>query len=131
MNRIKLEIFGSEAECLIFESDGSEGIKFEFTEPHDGFISIDGIVKILASGECVFDSRLLSDGEYEPTLILKREQIKLPKIKKAGKRIRLAECGSDFVRRISLRERRLAERVKSLEERLEVISKSVYGSTLF
>ncbi len=131
MSRIKIEIFGNEAECLLFEADRSEEIKFEFTEPCDGYLSIDGIVKIVSHGECVFDKRFICEGEYEPVLILKNDRIRLPGIKKVGRSLRLAECGSDFVRRISLRERRLAERVRSLEERLEVIAKSVYGSTLF
>ncbi len=131
MNKIKIELFEKDAEVLAFASDSSDGISFSFTEDIDGFLSIDNITQHVTRGECVFDLRLLPSGEYTPLLIEKDKTVTLPKIVKNGKKIRLGECDSDFVRRISLRERRLAKRVLGLEGEIEKLSKSVYQNTIF
>ena len=131
MNKIKIEIFGKEAELLSFESDSSDGLAISFTEKYDGFISIDGVTQRVAGGEAVFDLRLISAGEFAPILILKDKTVSLPKIVKNGKRVRLGECDSNFIRRISLRERRLATRVRELEQEIAKLSKSVYENTIF
>jgi len=131
MNKMKIELFGSEAECVSFEAEGGDGLFFLLPESTEGLISIDGIVKLVAAGNCIFDTRLLPDGEHEPYLLADKKKIALPKITKQARKIRLAECSSEFVRRISLREQRLAERVRTLERELEKISEKIYGSHVF
>lgn len=131
MNKMRLEIFDGEAECVHFESDGDEGILFEISELIDGLVSIDGVVKLVNSGRCVFDARLLPDGVHEPYLLAGKKRIPLPKIKKQARKIRLADFDSEYVMRISLRERRLAERVRALEGEIEKLSEKIYGSTVF
>ena len=131
MSKIRIECFGGEAELLSFESDGNYIADISFSEAYDGFISIENILTRVSRGVCALDTRLISDGEYEPTLILEHGTVKLPRLKKCAKLLRPAECDSDYVRRISLRERRLTERVKTLEAEILKISKSVFGTTIF
>lgn len=131
MNKISLEIFENEAECISFEGDGSGGLIFELSEPLNALLSIDGIVKPLTDGRCTLDLRLLTDGEHEPHLLYAKRKIALPRLTKRASKIRLADCGADFIRRVSLRERRLAERVKELETKLIEVCDKVFGATIF
>lgn len=131
MNKMKIELFGNEAACVSFEAEGGDGLFFLLPESTEGLISIDGVVKLVTAGNCIFDTRLLPDGEHEPYLLADKKKIPLPKITKHARKIRLAECSSEFVHRISLREQRLAERVRTLERELEKISEKIYGSHVF
>lgn len=131
MNKIKIELFEGDAEILSFESDGSDAVKFSFTESYNGFLSIDSIVSHVVEGECTVDLRLISSGEFAPILILEGGSINLPGIVKVGKKLRLSECDPDFIRRISIRERRLAKRVKTLESEVEKLKESIYKNTIF
>lgn len=131
MNKIEIEIFGSESELTSYESSRDTNMEFMFGNAIEGFVSIDGIVSPVKNGVCVFDTRLIDNGEYEPTLIQKRASVKLPRIIKTAGGVHPADYSSDFVRGISLRERRLESKVAELEMKIEQISKSIYGNTIF
>ena len=130
MNRIAYEIFGETAEITRFESSSCDTVEFLFSESVEGLLSIGGIVGRVYDGVCRLDLRLIDNGAYEPTLILKRGAVKLPCIEKSGRKIRLSDCTDDFVRQISLRERRLAMRVYALEKEIEKISSKIYDTTI-
>ena len=131
MSKIKYEFFDGEAEICAFKEDGTNIAEFIFPEGCEGFLSIDSVVVKVNSGRAEFDLRYLEDGAYSPALVRKNGRIILPKIKKAGKTLSICEHTDEYVRGVSLRERRLAERVKQLEEEIALLRKSVFGTTIF
>jgi hypothetical protein len=130
MSKIKYEIFDAEAEVVSFEKNGDTTLDIVLPADCDGFVSIDGVVVRLERGVASYDLRYIADGEHVPHLVLRRGRILLPKIKKCGRLITLAECDSEYVRSTSIRERRLAARVNALEEEIELIKKCIYGTKL-
>lgn len=131
MNKLKIEIYQNEAEAVIFESDECESLYLSILPVCDGFISIDGVSKRVKEGECVFDLRLLGSGKYTPVLILCDKSINLPTLIKSGKKLTLADCSGDYVRALSVRERRLEARVAELEATVQKISESISKNTIF
>ncbi len=130
MNRFGFEIFGSEAELSSCESGRGGNLEFCFFGADEGFVSIDGVVSPVKDGRCVFDTRLINKGEHVPSLITKSGRVTLPKIVKGQCSVQLADYSQDYVRGISLRERRLESRVAELESRIEEISSAVYRNTI-
>lgn len=125
MSRIKYELFGEEAEVCEFEDDSSSVLFIGFKHPYDGLISIEGVVSRVDFGKCRFDSRLVDQGEHTPILILADRTVRLPKIVKAYGKIALASCTDEYTRNLSLRERRLCERVEALERKLEAMESKI------
>ena len=130
MNRFGFEIFGSEAELSSCESGREGDLEFRFLGAGEGFVSIDGIVSPVKNGRCIFDTRLINKGEHVPTLITNNGAVTLPKIVKGQCSVQLADYSQDYVRKISLRERRLESKVAELESRIEQISNAVYRNTI-
>ena len=130
MNKLYIELYGTEAELISFEKGQSHMLEFSFADAYDGFITAGGITARVCEGRCVMDIRLMDDGETTPVLICKNSRIPLPKITKLGSAVTPAGVSSDYIRAISLRERKLREIVKRLEEEIEKISRSVYGVTV-
>ena len=130
MSRIKYEIFDTEAEVISFDANGDTALELILPRELDGFISIDGVVTRLTDGVARYDLRYIADGEYAPQLVLRRGRIVLPKLKKCGRVISLSECDGDYMRSTSIRERRLAARVKALEEEIELLKKCIYGTKI-
>ena len=131
MSRIKYEFFDGEAEVVSYKDDGTYIAEFVFPKSCEGFLSIDSVVVRVSEGCAQFDMRYIKDGEYTPSLVQKHGRILLPKIQKMGKALLLCECNDEYVRGVSLRERRLEARVKELEEEIAKLRKSVFGSTIF
>ena len=131
MSEIRYEIFDGEAEVVGFCSDGGRELTFRIEGSGDGFVSTDDVAARLKDGVASIDSRLISDGEHTPMLILKDRRIPLPGIKKSGSRVTLARCDEDYVRAVSLRAHRLTRRVKELEQTIESLCERVYGTTVF
>jgi len=125
-----IEIFGSEAELLSAECGNSGALRLAFTGVGDGFVSIDGIVSPVKGGECIFDTRLINKGVHEPRLIMKDKSVALPKIVKGRDTVAPADYSADYVRGISLRERRLETRVGELEAKINEISNAIYKNTV-
>ena len=130
MSRIKYEFFDGTAEVVSFNITGDNTITFIFPDSTEGFLSIDGVVVKVSAGIGEFDMRYVADGEFVPYLVMKHGRIALPKIRKAGRLLSLAECDSDYIRSISLREHLLAERVKALEVEIEALKKCIYGTKI-
>ena len=131
MSRLKIEIYGSEAEVTAFEPDECESVSFLLSSPCDGFISIDGVTARLRGGECIFDLRLLGSGKYTPVLILEDRIVTLPTVIKTGKKFALADCTQEFIRAISKRERELEARVAELEATVKKLADSIFKNTIF
>ena len=130
MNKLHIEIFDGEAELLSFEKGKTNKLEFIFAEPYDGFITAGGITARVCEGKCLFDLRLMDDGETSPVLILKNGRTPLPSIVKDKAGVSPSGVSAEFLRAVSLRERRLRARVKELEEKIEKLSRSVYGVTV-
>jgi len=131
MNKFSIGIFDGEAELLDYNGGSGNEAEISFSEPYDGFITFGCITARVKDGKSTIDVRLLDDGECVPELILKESRHKLPRLVKRSRILEPADPDSNFIRRVSLRERRLSERVAELEAQIEKISKSVYGTPLF
>ena len=130
MKEIKLEIFDGACECVSFSGTSEDGIRFDFGEGVSGYLSVGEITKRVENGVCIFDTRPLADGEYEASLVLGRAVIKLPKFKKTARKIKLSDCSEEYIRAASVRERRLARRVNSLETRICELEEKILGARL-
>ena len=131
MSKIIIECFGKEAELISFSQNGDQAVVLEFTEEYDGYISLDSITARIKGSSCALDTRRLGDGEYTPRLILSDRTVDLPRLKKQLGTISPMEPERPYVVALSLRERKLCQRVDLLEKRLEEISKKICGSGLF
>ena len=131
MSRLTIELYDLEAEVVTFREDSSELLEIVFTDPCDGFVTAGGITSRVKDGRCVFDLRLMDDGETEPVLILREGRFKLPPINKQSGSIALAHPGLDYIVRLSQKERMLSKRVEELEKRIEELSKSITGVSIF
>lgn len=130
MSKIKYEIFGTDAEVVSFEQNGDGTLLISLPDEYNGFISVNGALAQLTNGTARYDLRYIEDGEHTPHLVLRHGRIALPKIKKLGRVITLAECDSEYIRSSSIRERRLAARVKVLEEEINQLKKCIYGTKI-
>ena len=131
MSKIAIELFDKDAEAVGFEHTEGRLLEIRFNEKLEGLVSIDGIVSRVSEGICLFDTRLIDEGEYSPFLLTEKMSVRLPTIKKTARRVLLSECSDEYVRSASLRERRLAARVSELEKRLEQIMSRLDGTTIF
>ena len=131
MNLLKYEIFNDGIELTALKCERSYLLSVLFSESIDGFITIGGITVRIRDGEARVDLRLIDDGEHSPVLIQKSGRVTLPGIIKRGTSLAIAECRSEYIRGISMRERELAARVSELEAKLTELTSAVYGSTIF
>ena len=131
MGKIVLELFDRDCEMVSYEYKKENTLTFEFTEAMEGYIQLDGSITRLIGKSCAVNVRELKDGEHTPRLILENMTLDLPKIIKENGVISPAEHSLGEIGDISLRERRLLERVKKLESHVEEISKKVFGSKIF
>lgn len=131
MSKIIFKFFEGEAEIVDFDTAGKNSLELVFADSVDGFVSIDGVAAIIKDSRCVVDARLFDSGKYTPTLVCGTSKQALPTIVKNPEGFFPAECSSEYIRGLSIRERELGERVRTLEEKMEKIYKSVYGELTF
>ena len=131
MSKIRYELFGKEAEVISFTPSEGQLLDISFTENYEGLLSIDGVVSRVKDGYCQFDIRYIDEGEYTPLLVTKEDIIKLPCIKKNAKSVTLSKCADEYTRGVSLRERRLEERVSELEKQLLCLITRINETTIF
>ena len=131
MNVIKYELFDNAAEAVSFKKGKSNTLRIELSEELDGFVTIGNVTVRLRSGIATLDLRLIDDGDHNPILILKNGRQALPGISKHGRSLELADCGAEYLRDLSMRERELSKRVLKLEESIEKLSTAIFGTTLF
>lgn len=130
MSKIRFELFDGEVEVVEAVSDSEYELTLELCGIESGFVRIGELAERLESGACVFDLRLLENGEYTPELFLDNTRITLPKISKTGCLIEIDDCTVDYLRAVSQRERALEALVKTLEEKIALLEDKVYGTTL-
>ncbi len=130
MSKIVLDFFEGEAEIVEFDNAAKRVLEFVLPAETDGFISIDGIAAKVSEGRCIVDARLFDNGKYTPVLIQRNSKSTLPAIVKNSEGIFPLESGSEYIRKLSIRERELRKKVKALEEKIEKIYKSVYGESI-
>lgn len=131
MSKATLILFGDNAELLSFLQSDTAELEIEISHGKDGYIRLGEVTALLRQGKCKFDTKCLPDGEYQPILTVSEGEIMLPRMICKGGIASPVPVDDGFVRELSIRNRALARRVKALEERLEQISKAVYGSTIF
>ncbi|MBP3401805.1 MAG: hypothetical protein J6K85_01970 [Clostridia bacterium] len=130
MSKIAFELFGSEVEVVGAVNDSEYELMLELPESTTGFVRIGDLAERLESGVCVFDLRLLENGEYTPELFLDNSRIALPKITKTGCLIEIKDCTAEYMRAASQRERALRSLVGTLEEKIALLEEKVYGTTI-
>ena len=131
MSKIVIECFGDEAQLITFTRDGEPNLVIELGEEYDGYISMGNCGARIKGASCALDTRRLADGEYTPRLILDEGTILLPGLIKQHGIISPKEPDVDYIRALSLRERRLNARVDTLENELKEIKNKVMGTRLF
>ena len=131
MNVVKYELFDNAAEAVSFRKGKSNTLRIELSEDLDGFVTVGNVTVRLRGGIAMTDLRLIDDGDNSPILILKDRRQTLPGISKRGRMLELADCGAEYLRDLSMRERELSKRVLKLEEALDKLSSAVFGTTLF
>ena len=131
MGKITLELFGRDCEILSYEYKKDNFLTFEFTEELTGYVQLGKSTARLKGKSCAIDLRELPNGEHTPMLILSDMVIDLPKLTNEYCVICPADHTVEEIGTLSLRERRLCQRVNELEARLEEISKKVFGSRIF
>ena len=131
MSKITISFFEGEAEIVDINADAGGALELIFPCETEGFVSISSVASVIKDGRCIFDPRLFDDGKYTPELIEKGSRRPLPPLLKNSEGFFAAECSSEYVRKLSLRERALEKRVLALEEKMEKIYKSVYGELIF
>nr|MBE6544640.1 hypothetical protein [Oscillospiraceae bacterium] len=131
MSKLMIECFDIGSEVLSFSEEKSRFLTLCFTKEQEGYVCIGNISTKIEGNKCLIDISRLPDGEYTPKLVQKNLSRPLPSIKKENGIVRTVDYGVEYLRELSIRERRLCERVDRLSERLEEISKKVYGSSIF
>ena len=131
MSRIEIECFDNEAEIVGLVIDGRRILTIKFNNAYDGFLSIGAYAVRLIGDECSVDISSIEDGVYQPKLILCDKVIPLPQIKKENGIIMPTEYDLSYLRELSIRERRLCQRIDRLEKKTEEIYKKVFGTKIF
>ena len=139
MSRIHFELFGADAEVIDILQDSENELVLEFSAAEseladklteDSFVRLSNLAERLSDKMCVFDLRLIENGEYTPELFLKDRRIPLPTIRKAGFLVQIDDCTADYIRSASQRERRLEAAVRLIEEKIALLDDRVFGTTI-
>ena len=131
MKRMEFEAFDRCAEMLSFTDGGGGCVELVFNNLTEGFLELNGISHRVTEGRVTLNITLLPEGELTPILTANGRVITLPTLYKDGQMLRPTEPSNDYVRELSLRERRLKARVISLEARIEALEKSVFSTKIF
>ncbi len=130
MTDITVGIYGSEAEIVSY-TPGNTELLLRFCEPLEGFLSLADKSFAVTGGKCLIKIGILKDGEITPRLVTQSRILCLPKIIKDGNTVFPVDCDDTFIRSLSRRERALEKKLLALEEKVELLCKSVYGTSLF
>lgn len=131
MSRIYIECHGDGADLVSFDQSAEGKLTLVFNKGYNGFISIGHIAARIVGNECNIAIKGLDDGVYTPKLVLCDRVIDLPSVLKENGSIIPQAPNADFIRGLSIRERRLDERVARIERMVEEMYKKVFGTTLF
>ena len=130
MSRLKFRIYGSDTELVDYCTDSSNTLEFDFCEDMNGFVQIGESALRLSGGKCIFDLRLIENGEYTPRLMVDKRLVNLPVIKKFGNLVECIDCTDEYIRAASQRERALERKVLELEEKIRLLDEKVFGTVV-
>ena len=128
---IALSLYGDECEMSEYKRGTGMTLLFLFDRSVNGYITIDNLVTTVRDGRSRFDARLLARGDYDPKLIADGRMISLPRLRKNDKGVFPEPPGEDYIRAVSIRERELEAKVRSLEKTVLELHDSVFGKTIF
>ena len=131
MSKMQIECFKDGSEVTSFSRESGRFLTLSFNKSYNGFVTVGNVSARIVGSECTLDLSRLDDGIYAPKLVLCDEAISLPKIKKENGIILPCEHDLSSLREISLRERRLSQRVDALSEKIEKIYEKVFGTSIF
>ena len=131
MSKFIIECFDKVSELCDFVQDNEACPTFQFTAEYDGYLCLGSKTVRIKGKDCVVDVRGLEDGEYTPRLALRDRTIDLPKLRKQYGSLTPIDPSIEDIRKISLLERQLCQRVMALENEMREIARKVYGSILF
>lgn len=131
MSKIQIECYENDSEISDLTPDGSRLLTLNFNIGYNGYLSIGGICQRIMGRECTVDVSKLSDGLYTPKILLCDKTVILPTLSIKNGRVSAGEYDSDYVRELSLREKRLSQKLSQMERELEKIKEKVFGSSIF
>lgn len=130
MSLIKVEIYADECEVVGIKQDNGARLTVEFSEELDGYLTFGGAVARVCDKKCILDKGHIGNGAHDPALITENRIIRLPRLMKTGRHVELLPPSEEYIRRASIRERNLEERVKALEGVVSALEDKVYKTTI-
>ena len=131
MSKLKLFVFEDGAECANFDAEGKDELLIELSSGKEIPVSLGTHIKVARGGSVCFNTARFEDGVYPLSLFIGGRAVTLGHIEIKNGILSLLPPTADFIRELSLRERRLCERVELLEERLLSLDERVNGTPLF
>lgn len=131
MSKINFIILDGRGEVDSYLDTASEELELAFPKSTEGYLQIGELTKKLSGGRCIFRTANLPDGELCAALILPEGRINLPALMKSGARVTPISPSEEYVRALSVRELKLAERVRGLESAVSRLEKKINGTTIF
>jgi hypothetical protein len=131
MKRITYEIFGKEAEIVSYTDGGGKYAEILFKNVTEGYFTVGDSTHKISCGALTLNLTLLPDGEISPTLTANGAFISLPSLFKDGTLLCPSEIDDEYVRDISIRQRRANIELTKLQEKVSALEKSVFGTKIF
>lgn len=131
MSRINIECHNDGADLVSFDPGINGILTLVFNKGYNGYISVGHISARIVGKECSIGTKGLEDGDYIPKLVLCDRVINLPPIKKENGAIIPIKPDTSYLSELSIRQRRLEDRVNCLSSMVEEMYKKVFGTTLF
>ena len=131
MKKIEYEIFNNDAEIISFIGGSGGSVDIIFTNLSEGFLTIGNGTHRFTSGKITLNINSLPDGELSSTVTANGKTIRLPALFKSGGVLYPSEADDEYIRGISIRERRLEARLSALESRTDALEKSVFSTKIF
>lgn len=127
MNKIKFEFFKNNADVASAEYDSTDRVLFIFPEAISGYLSLGPRILRVEAGEADIDLGCLPDGVFSCYLCFGEKRIELPSLEKLGRLFGMSHSspGSELARVTYLKEQEA--RMDSLEERLILAEKKIFG----
>ena len=131
MTEISYKIIGGFGECLAFKAGKSSTVKISIEDAEDGIIEIGPKAKRLLGGVCYLSLSELLDGDYSPTLSIKKRRIPLGAIRKMGDKLTRPPLDTAIASRLFLRLEAAEKRIEELEGRISSLENDVHGTPIF
>ena len=131
MKRIEYEIFGNDAEIVSLEGGGGEFLEIAFTNLTEGYLSVGSEAHRFTDGKVTLNINRLPEGELSLSVTANGAIIRLPALFKSGHALQTRSASDEYIRELSIRERRLEKSLRMLEARADALEKSVFSTKIF